>query len=213
MGISTPFASLTYSIRWKCPAGIDTYFHSQKRLALPRSPFSYARARASTERAMSSPRPFGGNALRALTPTFTRKSALRSRARLFLMPALVQARSGLSHSPFGGNALRALPPTFTRKSALRSRARLFLMPALVQARSGLCPHPVRSVGMPCGHCPLLSLAKAPCALALAFFLCPRSCKHGAGIRKTPALLTERDAFARWCRWSDSNRHGFYSTGF
>ena len=96
------------------------------------------------------------------------------------MPALVQARSGLSHSPFGGNALRALPPTFTRKSALRSRAHFFLMPALVQARSGLCPHPVRSVGMPCGHCPLLSLAKAPCAPAPAFFLCPRSCKHGAG---------------------------------
>ena len=91
------------------------------------APFSYARARASTERAMSSLR------------------------------------------PFGGNALRALPPTFTRKSALRSRARLFLMPALVQARSG----------------------------------------H----KKTPALLTERGAFARWCRWSDSNRHGFYSTGF
>lgn len=38
--------------------------------------------------------------------------------------------------------------------------------------------------------PLWALAKTPCAdgAARSFFLCLRSCKHGAGIRKTPALL-------------------------
>ena len=38
--------------------------------------------------------------------------------------------------------------------------------------------------------PRSALAKTPCAdgAVWSFFLCPRSCKHGADIRKTPTLL-------------------------
>ena len=38
--------------------------------------------------------------------------------------------------------------------------------------------------------PRSALAKTPCAdgAVRSFFLCPRSCEHGADIRKTPALL-------------------------
>ena len=129
---------LTPSVRWKCPAGIDTYFHSQKRLALSRSLFSYARARASTERAMSSPRPFGGNALRALTPTFTRKSALRSRARFFLMPALVQARSGHkknARTPNGAGRFCSLVPVVGLEPT-----RILLHRILSPARLPVSPH-------------------------------------------------------------------------
>ena len=130
--------ALTFSVRWKCPAGIAPYFHSQKRLALSRSLFSYARARASTERAMPSLRPFGGNALRALTPTFTRKSALRSRARFFLMPALVQARSGHkknARTPNGAGRFCSLVPVVGLEPT-----RILLHRILSPARLPVSPH-------------------------------------------------------------------------
>ena len=62
-------------------------------------------------------------------------------------------------------------------------------------------------------CAPFGTRKSSCAAHCLFFFCPpilRFMRRGVGKRKT---APSGAAFARWCRWSDSNRHGFYSTGF
>ena len=78
------------------------------------------------------------------------------------------------------------PPFGTRKNALRRwRCSIFfLMPALVQARRGVGMFARWSTR---GVRPRSALAKTPCAdgAARSFFLCLRSCKHGAGLGCLP----------------------------
>ena len=123
--------------------------------------------------------------------------------------------SGARFSPVE-HAERA-PPFGTRKNALRRwRCSIFfLMPALVQARRMRKSAWSMSVRWEClAALPPTGTRKSALRLRRGTCLFPMPARAStAGIGKTPALLTERGAFARWCRWSDSNRHGFYSTGF
>ena len=103
---------------------------------------------------------------------------------LYFARAHVSAARGWDVCPVE-HAGRA-PPMGTRKNALRRwRCSIFfLMPALVQARRGVgmfARWSTRSVR------PLWALAKTPCAdgAARSFFLCLRSCKHGAGLGCLP----------------------------
>ena len=80
------------------------------------------------------------------------------------------------------------PPFGTRKSSRATHCLFFAHASLRFMRRGMGRGSrrwsTRSVR------PRSALAKTPCAdgAARSFFLCLRSCKHGAGIRKTPALL-------------------------
>ena len=117
---------------------------------------------------------------------------------LFLMSALVQVEHAMRAPPFG-----------TRKSSRAAHCLFFFCPPILRfARRG--------VGYPVEHAmraPPFGTRKSSCAAHCLFFFCPpilRFVRRGMGKRKT---APNGAAFARWCRWSDSNRHGFYSTGF
>ena len=103
------------------------------------------------------------------------------------------------------------PPMGTRKSSRAAHCLFFAHASLRFMRRGMGRGSRRWSTR--GVRPRSALAKAAVLRTLSFsfahtFL--RFMRRGVGKRKTAPYGA---AFARWCRWSDSNRHGFYSTGF
>ena len=128
--------------------------------------------------------------------------------------------SGIGGGYPGGIARCAMPPFGTRSKSLREQG---TYPGGI-ARGAMPPFGTRSKslreqgtypgGIARGAMPPFGTRKNSRATHRLFFICshictPAVCDVGAN-EKQPL---EGAVFARWCRWSDSNRHGFYSTGF
>ena len=131
-------------------------------------------------------------------PTGTRKSALRRwrGADIFLMPALVQARrrvwgggTRFARSPYGHEHNDMLERE--RKSGgTRPAGDAFPLRALAE-----CGTLRGEEGSPVGRAervPPTGTRKSASAdgVMLSFFLCPRSCKHGAGHKKNARTPSE-----------------------